>query len=195
MAERISLREFGRRLKVNEKSVRKAIEKKAIINGVEYGDNGRPRIVYEIALREWEAHVSLEGRDPKIDFTAAKKETHVRREQNEEPPVAEAGLERAATNTQKINHARSKVRLEMDVMELRKKKNELVEREKMNREFFEAGKIIREALLTIPDRVIDDIRAEEDRNVAHTMLYKEIEAALEKLSSMEAKVTEGTFLT
>lgn len=190
--ERISLREFARRLNTNDKSVRDAIKKKAIINGVEYKTNGQPRIVYEIALREWESWISLEGRESKIDFSAAKKETHIKREREGERPIAESGIVREANSTQKINHARAAIKLQMDSMELQKKKGQLVEKDKVNKELFEAGKEIRETLLTIPDRIVDDMLAADNRNEAHTLLYKEIEMSLEKLSRMEEKAKQET---
>lgn len=52
--EIISLREFGRRMKIGEKTIRDAIKSKKIEKGVTEV-NGKPKIIYQVAKLEYEA--------------------------------------------------------------------------------------------------------------------------------------------
>lgn len=185
--ELISNREFARRLNVDEKAVRKAIASGKIVNGLHRRTSGRTCLDYHIALREWQANqtdVSLtqtKGGTP-IDFDSAKKKNFSAKVHDGDEEPDEAKLTQQATSTQKINYNRAAVKLQHETLALKQKMGLLIEKDKVNKELFEAGKEIRESLLIIPDRIVDELRAVETRDEAHQLLYKEIEHALERLS-------------
>lgn len=199
--ENISIREFARRLNVDEKAVRKAIESFKIVNGVGKKDNGRPFIIYAVALKEWEANYNVDKnartKGGAMDFEAAKKNTYRKPETEEEVDEQESQRKdqqasNQASSTAKINQQRSTVKLQHEALKLKKEMGLLIEKDKVNKALFEAGKEIRESLLIIADRVIDEIRACDSRHEAHEILYKEIERSLEKLSRMDFSQAEET---
>lgn len=57
--ERISIREFGRRLQCSDTYVHKAIKAGKIKEGLERKRGKRPRIIYEVALKEWRENVDI----------------------------------------------------------------------------------------------------------------------------------------
>lgn len=74
-------------------------------------------------------------------------------------------------------------------LELKEKDGTLVSKELVDRELFAAAQEIRNSLLAIPDRIIDQVIAEaSSRNKAYNALYDAIAAELEKLADIGARI-------
>ena len=70
-------------------------------------------------------------------------------------------------------------------LELQEKEGSLVSREAVNDQLFAAGKELRDALLTIPDRITDIIMAEENRTIVYNTIYDAIAGELQKLADLQ----------
>lgn len=74
-------------------------------------------------------------------------------------------------------------------LELAEKEGSLVEKATIDAELFAAAQEIRNALLVIPDRIIDQVIAEAaNRNKAHGIIYNAIADELEKLADIGARL-------
>lgn len=74
-------------------------------------------------------------------------------------------------------------------LELKEKDGTLVSKELVDSELFAAAQEIRNSLLAIPDRIIDQVIAEaSSRNKAYNVLYEAIAAELEKLADIGARI-------
>jgi phage terminase Nu1 subunit (DNA packaging protein) len=79
---------------------------------------------------------------------------------------------------------------ELRELELRRQKGELVPQASVDKEAFETGRIVRDALLRMPDRLAGLFAAETDPRKIHALMTKEIRQVLEALSQPE-EVLEG----
>lgn len=77
--------------------------------------------------------------------------------------------------------------LELELAETQKK---LISTELVKRAMFEFGEEVKNSLLAVPDRVIDDILASQTRNEAHILLKTAINEALTKLSTSKINSNE-----
>jgi phage terminase Nu1 subunit (DNA packaging protein) len=91
-----------------------------------------------------------------------------------------------------LAEAQRRVALQREIkldLENRLKQGQLVDAAQCRREFFEAGRTFREAMLGIPDRFASQLAAEKDRAKVHQMLDEAIRTALERLAErFEAEV-------
>ena len=160
-AEVISKREFAKRVGVTDTAINKAIQKGFIEHGVD--SNGK--LIYEVALGEW-------NNRPKSIQEANKNQL--------EKEVKENG----GDNFVSFNEAKRRealLKVQMLAIEIKERKGELVERVKVDNELFDLGAIIRTSLQGIPDKHIDNILACATRQEAHSILYKAITESLEAL--------------
>lgn len=68
---------------------------------------------------------------------------------------------------------------------LKEKKGSLISKDKINEELFAFGKELRDALLSVPDRITDEvIAAVENRTQVNNIIYNAIAGALEKLADL-----------
>lgn len=72
---------------------------------------------------------------------------------------------------------------ELAKLEVDHKRRELVAAESVKKEAFSLAKTIREALVSIPDRVANVLAAETDPTLIHQALSEEIGQALERLAN------------
>lgn len=75
-------------------------------------------------------------------------------------------------------------------LELQEKEGSLVSREAVNDQLFAAGKELRDALLTIPDRITDIIMAEQNRTMVYNTIYDAIAGELQKLADLQIGPTK-----
>ncbi|WP_294597420.1 hypothetical protein [uncultured Rikenella sp.] len=74
-------------------------------------------------------------------------------------------------------------------LELAEKEGSLVAKATIDAELFAAAQEIRNALLVIPDRIVDQVIAEAaNRNKAHSIIYNAIADELEKLADIGARL-------
>jgi hypothetical protein len=81
-----------------------------------------------------------------------------------------------------IKRLNAQVKLQLDAIELKKKRGELVDKRQVYTALFEAGQTIKNQVLGVPDRILDEMLAASSRNEAHTILYKALVQALEALA-------------
>ena len=73
-------------------------------------------------------------------------------------------------------------------LEVEEREKALVSREMVNKELFELGQALRDALLAIPDRITDEVIANADnRHKVHTTIYNAIADVLTHLADMALK--------
>lgn len=195
--ERISQREYGRRLVVSNETIRKAIEAGKINKG---WDAKEKKILFEKANEEWGniylkpdegvqeviSHLdkvlsdqknSQGSKDAKIKNSEAKDteaEAIAELENfnlNSKTPFAEA------LRVEKV--AKAKVA----ELEMKEKIGELVNKDIVYKELFKFGQEVRQAVLAVADRCIDSVIAAPNRSESHNILTKELHAALEKLTN------------
>lgn len=175
--EHISIREYARRRGCSEQNVRKACDRGHIVKGVVYDPvtNKRIGIYQEIADQEWAAN-----RNP--DRT-----TNTKLIQNLEA-AGGARIPDKPSDTATYNKAKlAKVALEAKLLELKYQQElgNLVEKSKVDNEMFAFGQLVREAMLAIPNRVVDHIMAAPTRLDAVTLLTEAINEALTRLSEYD----------
>ena len=78
---------------------------------------------------------------------------------------------------------REAFRAKMAKLEYEEKSGTLTEAAKVRQDAFKAGRIIRDELLAIPDRMADVLAAEDDPREVGKILLEELELVLNKLSS------------
>lgn len=175
--EKISIREFARRLGVRDTSVHKAIKSGKIVAGlVMEGD--KKAILYDVALAEWKG-----SRDPTYAYRSpalsAKLETGGPVVPGAPaPPPAPAAQDGGDTSLAAAKRAQAVLKVQQMRMELEKMKGNLVEKNAVYAALFEAGSLVRSTVLSVPDRVIDDIMAQKTRAAAYQILYDALVDAL-----------------
>ncbi|WP_257292916.1 hypothetical protein, partial [Endozoicomonas sp. ONNA1] len=80
---------------------------------------------------------------------------------------------------------REAFRAKMARMEYEEKAGKLTDAAKVRDDAFRAGRMLRDALLGIPDRLADVLAAEEDSLAVRQLLENEIGQALEKLANID----------
>lgn len=175
--ERISLTEYGRRKGVSHTAVRRAIETGRLVKSVSVLANGKTVIDQKLADQEW-----AQNTDPNHWRTYSSKGGSNANEVDtaETKAASSAGLN-AAKRAKAIFDAKN---AELDY---KKKAGQLVEKEKVYKALYDWGKELRNELLSIPDRIIDDMLSAPTRNDALTKLHDEISGVLEKLTNVEAR--------
>ncbi len=175
--ERISIKEYARRMEVSDTAIAKAINTGKIVEGVVRDEKNRPWIIPDIATKEWaKAYNPNYGRKPKsyalLDAAAAQ-ET----KEDAQQPTTGSGK-----SIVELKRLQSEIRIQRDALSLRREKGELVDKKKVYGQLFAMGQELRTNLQVIPDRVIDSILAAADRNEAHGILYNAISEALASMA-------------
>ncbi|WP_252177205.1 hypothetical protein [Endozoicomonas sp. 4G] len=107
------------------------------------------------------------------------------------PPVSADSLPVAPTDSRQAvdfvtaRTMREAFRAKMAKMEYEEKAGKLTEASKVREDAYRAGRMLRDALLGIPDRLADVLAAEEDSMAVRQLLENEIEQALEKLANID----------
>lgn len=197
----VSIREFARCAKVSDTAIRKAIEKGRISStSIKTNDlNGRPELIYEKALKDWLAVGGEMHRTPTFlnetiiplrmpeSLAVAKNKPDLFTDdiaKGKEDKVVGEGL-----GAYSLANTRSVVlKSEILEIELMQKRGILVNKEKVYKNLFDFGQIMRSKFLAIPDRCIDDIFSSRDRHEAHTKLFAALNECLEYLST-NAKIS------
>jgi len=149
MTKRVSQRALARRLKVDEKAVRKAIKRGRLSKSIQRGKNGEVRIDPAIAAAEWKQNAA---KPPAGEPTS---------------PLVEVqrlvGIQRAR-QLEIANEARL---------------GRLVSADRVKREQFEAIRMIRDAVLNVPTRIAAQLAAQSDAGAVFKLLEDELRLTLE----------------
>jgi hypothetical protein len=191
--EKISIREFARRVGVSDVAVGKAIRAGKIVKALDYTNPKRPLIDPDLALQEWGKHYDPSyQRTEKVNENMGKAIPEQKPEKPKpkpKPPVDEPTEQEPPTPTNgkslaEIKRQSAEVKLHISALELKEKRGQLVDKDKVYRALFAAGQEVRMEFQSLPDRVIDDILAAKTRNEAHGVLFNAIADALEKLNEL-----------
>lgn len=180
----ISIREYARRLGCSDVAVGKAISSGKIVKGVAYKPNGKIAGVYpEVADKEWGANrrTAYKRNDKlaqQLDQAAG-----TQAPQGGTPPPQEKGFVTRA----EADRAKAIFDAKIKELDYKERLGQLVDKRKVYNALFAAGHQLRAAVMAVPDRVIDDIRAEPDRNNAHAILFKALSEALESMTDIQQR--------
>lgn len=189
--EKISKREFARRVGVSETAIRKAIKDGRIVKG--YDPEGkRKSIIYEVALEEYSAN-----HDP-VRATIKKPKTRKPKPEALQDIQADAEVAVAVEDDGQLHIDFNKSRAEKMAYEAKIKKIEynqkqglLVERDAVYKALYSKGKEIRTALEAIPDRIVDDVLASQTRNEGHSLITKAINEVLTILADSSSALDKN----
>lgn len=194
MAEKVSIREFARRVGVSDVAVGKAIAAGKIVQAIDYTNAKRPKIDPDVALQEWGKNYDPSyQRTDKVNELMGEgaippKPTKAAKPTKPKPPVddsePEAPQRPGGKSLAEIKRQAAEVKLHISAIELKEKKGQLVDKDKVYKALFAAGQEVRTAFQAVPDRVIDDILAAKTRNEAHSVLFNAIADTLETLSEI-----------
>lgn len=174
----ISIREFARRVGCSDTSIRKAIKAGKIVKGIVYVADGRDKLDYDVAFKEWSA--SYDPSYPSNDKLRSKMMPAA-----EQPVEPTAGGE--VTSIAKAKQLQAVLKVKMMDIELKEKQGKLVDKQQVYMALFEAGKEVKASIMAVPDRAIDAIFSAKSRNEAHTILTKALIEALDVLSEINSK--------
>lgn len=164
--EIISIREFARRVGVSDTAIRKAIKLgkiKMVQTGSQKGIN------YETGLQAVK------------DFGIGA----IYNEKNTENNILEPTIPNVAAKTkadtatfQESKRREAYFKSELARLEYEKESNILVNKQEVYKQLFALAKEIKNQILLVPDRCIDEILEAESRNESHTILLKELNETL-----------------
>lgn len=193
----VSIRQYAKELGVSEATVRLAIRSGKITNGVQKSEkDGKPQIIRSIATDEWKGSYTGKTNASEVlkeKFFGEEDEpnTHVVKNtpQSESVPGMNVGQELPIMeNPTTMRDAQLKEQIykaNMAEIKYNVALGKLVKKDDVYKAFFEFGTQIREAIQSIPDRVVDLIIASSNRNEAHEILSAELSRALENLSNFK----------
>ncbi len=198
-SRKISIREFARLLGVSDVAVGKAIKSGKIVHAIDWSNPKRPKLDPIKAAEEWGKNYDPEraqtdkfSEGVKIVAKAEKPKPTPQPKLPKEKPAAQFEVVRdpephpaqGGRSITDIKRQTAEVKLRLAALELKQKQGQLVDKDLVYRSLFAAGQEMRTALQAIPDRCIDNILAAADRTEAHSVLYREITNALERLSEI-----------
>lgn len=194
MTEKISIREYARRIGCSEANVRKAIKAGLIEKAIVRGEGRYPLLIPEIASREW-----AENHDPS-QLQNAKLAKHLHEARKNAPPMLEeeddeedlppanAGVKNPAQmSLAELRRKNAEVNLHLAAITLKQRRGELVDKKQVYNALFSAGQEVKNAVLSVPDRVIDAVIAAPSRNEAHQLMYAALVEALTSIAEVQQR--------
>lgn len=184
LSKPVPIRAYARYMGVSDTAVRKGIARGDIPEAaIDRTDPKRPKIIPAIANAHWK-----QNHNPSYAHNAPQLERKL--QGAPQPPAGdtEPKLEAGGNATlQAAKRAKAVYDAKLAELEYRQKSGELVKKDDVYRGLFAFGQEIRARMQAIPDRVIDDVLACENRNKAHLLLYNAISDALDELSNIDNK--------
>lgn len=173
MSELVSVKEFARRIGCSDVAVHKALKAGKIVKGYVNVAPNKWKINPDVAAAEWGKHFNPNyERSPNIRQKIGESKA----------PAVEVEEPKTGQSLAEIKRLNAQVKLQLDAIELKKKRGELVDKRAVYAALYEAGQTIKNQVLGVADRTIDEILAAPSRNDAHTILYKALVDALETLA-------------
>jgi hypothetical protein len=204
MSEPISIREYGRRKNLSDTYIRRMIANgvitaKALTTNP---SNGWPMIIPDVADADWSVNYghTKEDKAPKVDTRAVKPQRapQAAREPRQAPiadtlpdepytpNVAAPGtLPDGRKSKAELDRLKAEVQLQLSALELRERKGQLVDKDRVYRALYGIGQEIKTSILSVPDKVLDNILAAGTRNEAFQLLYAALTDALTQLSEIK----------
>jgi hypothetical protein len=190
--ERVSVKEFAARVNTTDTTVNRYISKGVISSDAIQPtmDGKRGFIVWEVAKKDWEKHHGpIKERKIKRNRTEKVKEKESKgiveaEEHNDEIFDLEAeGMTLLEAEKRKKVADAKKAELQLQELE-----GSLVPIANVHKSLFQFGAEIRDAIQSVPDRVIDSILASDSRNEALNILVMELNKSLLALSDKNRKL-------
>lgn len=179
--ERISQREYAKRLGISNEAVSKAIREGKIDKG---WDRLEGKIIVEYANREWGAlHL-------KTNVSQILQQEPGEEWQSPADWQPAGGKKSGLTLTNESSFAEAKrvreiIHAQLAALDLKERKGELVRKEEVYKQLYAFGQQVRIAIMATPDRGIDAILASKNRAEAHNILSSSLQEALEQLTNVE----------
>jgi len=180
----ISIREYARRRECSDVAVHKAYKEGHLPDSVFAWNEKKTRKKGIYPKKADEAWAKT------IDVSKAKNEKLTENILNaasgkgEEIEVPKDGKGPSRADAQRIE---SIFKAKLTELKYKREVGDLVERKKVYDGLYAAGQEIRDSMLSIPDRIIDEVLAAKNRNEAHEVLRKAIHSELERLSNIESR--------
>lgn len=167
----VGVREYARLRNVAPEAVNKAIKSGRLNASITRDKRGWPRIDPEIADQEWG-----EFTHPTHGGDRRKKP-----DQEDEQVIPRAG--NAAQTFAQSRAVKEAYLARLAKLEFEEKSGRLVNADGMKNEAFKLARIVRDAILNIPDRISAELAAETEPFKVHTRLTEELRVALEALAA------------
>ncbi|GAB6008806.1 hypothetical protein [Dysgonomonas reticulitermitis] len=178
--ERMSIRKFAKLIDLSEGAVRKAINIGKIKDGVDNSGN-RPMIIPSIARKE----VEDLGIGLKSKGSFLKNGLDLSNLTDEERKNIEVLTVDTAT-FKESKRREAYYMSELARLEFEEKNGTLVKKDEVYKELFDFGSEIKSRILSIPDRITDElISLSDDRTAFYNLFYKNQRDALEILSKSD----------
>jgi hypothetical protein len=172
---------------VSGEAVRKAVSSGRLSRSVVYDAKGRPSIDPDLAAGEWEAATHPTHGGKRAEPAAPPRPTPVAAPapapQEDEPRPTPSGAAATFAQSRAIKEA---YLARLAKLEFEEKSGVLVKADAVKNEAFKVARLVRDAMLNIPDRVSSELAADADPFVVHRKLTLEIRKALEGLGGDNA---------
>ena len=169
--ERVSQREYARRIGVSNEAVSRAIKDGRIKKG---WDSTAAKIIVPHANAEWGLLHMQTNVEQLIQETTTEKVK----------PISSTGLTlQADSSFIEAKRVKEILQAQLVALDLKERKGELVNKEEVYKELFSYGQQLRVAFSSIADRHIDAIIASNTRAEAHNLLQSAIYEILENVTS------------
>lgn len=169
---KISANAYAKHRAVSLQAVLKAIREGRLPTSAVQRKSGRWDIDPEVADIEWQQNTDSGQGAP----------AHAKNRQDQPAPAGDAEPEDGEPITYaqaRAQHERFKARLAQ--LELEQREGKLVEADAVKRESFRTARLVRDALLNLPDRIAAELANETNQFKVHQRLVSEIRRALEDL--------------
>lgn len=185
--EIISVLEFSKRVGVGEKTIRDAIRLGKIVAGLDTSGK-KPKIIYDIALKEVEEMgIGVKSKSLRTDKSLLDDVSDFEEEDNEESLANLKTLTVGIASYKESKRREAFYESELSRLEYEEKEGNLVKKDQVYKELFDFGSEIRSKILSIPDRITDElISVADDRDAFYQLLYGNLRDALEILSKSES---------
>ena len=176
--EKISQREYAKRLGISNEAVSKAIREGKIDKG---WDREEEKIIVPYANKEWGA-LHMKTNVSQLLQQEVGEEAQV----DGQSPARKGGL--TLTNESSFADAkrvREIIHAQLAALDLKERKGELVRKDEVYKQLYAFGQQVRLAVMATPDRGIDAILASKTRAEAYQILSGALQEALEELANVE----------
>ena len=166
---KVSANAYAKHRGVSLQAVLRAIREGRLSASAQQRETGRWDIDPELADEEWRQNTDSGQGAP----------AHAKNRRQLSEPQEDSGDQPMSYADARAQHERFKARLAQ--LELEEREGKLVQADAVKQEAFRVARIVRDAMLNLPDRIAAELAAETNQFKVHQRLTKEIRRALEGL--------------
>lgn len=170
---KVSANAYAKHRGVSAAAVMRAIREGRLPTAAVQRESGRWDVDVELADAEW-----LQNTD-----TGQGAPAHAKNRPSELEMPAQDGDQPLTYAEARAQHERFKARLAQ--LELEEREGKLVDAAEVRKEAFRTARVVRDAMMNLPDRIAAELAAESNQFKVHQKLTKEIRRALEGLKLEE----------